>query len=424
MNKRNCMALLPLLTVFTLDSAALETSFSVSAGASHTDNSLKSSDDTNQSELEQSVDANIGLSHSGKSVKADIGYVFSRIEYDKETQDDETITTGDASITYEQIEQTLIWNLDNSRRSVVRDRGLVDIESNRDEQSVTTAKGTYILHPSETDTVSTSISYSDIRYDDQDQQDSDRTGITAVWNRQLTQVDSLSLNLGFDDVSFENSVSDYEYYSATVGYQAVLSRLSYQIQVGYNEQESDSRNNTGGLLRANFNYSYGGSNWSLDLSRQLTDTSRGNNNNSISNLDQFSSFSNSDVLELTSADFTYSNTTLCESCTVALSVLLDQERYEVLDDDNDQVAARVQFAYQLSRTTSLSSNADYREFSFKGANTRNDYNIVSYGFSLSKDITQDLSISLSVNYEDKESDLSLEDYDELRGGISLNYQFL
>jgi hypothetical protein len=249
--------------LYSMQSVALETSFSMGLRAEHTDNSLKS-EANQQSDFEQSIDASLGATHRGKSIEADVDYQIARVDYDKDTQRSSTITDGGASISYEQIEEVLIWRLANTQRSVIRDKQLADIQDNRDQRSITDAELSYSLRPSAGDSLTTTVSYADIRYDNGDQQDSDRAGLGLVWSRTLSAVDSFSVNLLYNDVGFEG-LNGYEYYSSSLGYQADLSKLNYRISVGYNEQRGENDNFYGGLVDAEFNYLNGGSVWSIGL---------------------------------------------------------------------------------------------------------------------------------------------------------------
>ena len=402
---------------------ALDTSFGVSADINHTDNSLKTH--TNErSELEQILRADVAATHTGSKVTADVNYSASRTRYDKNTQDDETEVTGNALISYEQIAQTLIWTLSNTRSSLVRDRSLANTQTNRDERSITRAQGAYVLRPTKADSVTITAFYTDARYDDADSQDSERAGASAVWSRQISKVDSLSLSLDYTDVSFDTQNNDYEYYAASVGYNANLSKLNYQILIGYNEQKASGRTVEGGLLDVNARYNTASSTWTLRLLNELTDTSIGDNNSNISGLNIFTNTNNNgDVLERRSIDLSYSNKSLCQACTVKIAFLYQEEDYEVLLDDSEEGALHTSFDYQFNALTTISAHLGYKDIKFTGGNTRNDYDEVTYGASLSRALSKSLVLSLFLGYEERESDSTTEEFDELRGGASISYRF-
>lgn len=402
---------------------SLDTSLAVSADINHTDNSLKASAGE-VSELEQMLRADLSATHKGSKVAADVNYSVSRTRYDKNTQEDETEVTGNAQISYEQIAQTLTWTLKNTRSSLVRDRSLANTQTNRDERSITRAEGAYIFRPTKADSVTVTAFYTDARYDDVGSQDSERGGISAVWGHQISKVDSLLLTLDYSDVSFDTQSSDYEYYAASVGYAANLSKLSYRILVGYNEQQSGGGTIEGGRVDVNASYDAASSAWSLRLLNELTDTSIGNNNSSVSGLSIFTNANNSgDVLERRSAELSYSNRNVCQSCSATIALLYQEENYEVLLDDSEEGAVRVSFDYQYNALTTFSVHLGYKDVAFTGGNTREDYDEVVYGASLSRTLSKSLVLSLYLGYEERESDSAAEEYDELRGGASIRYRF-
>lgn len=402
---------------------ALDASFGVGAEVNHTNNSLKTH--TNESsELEQILRADVAATHKGSKVTADMNYAASRTRYDKNTQDDETEVTGNALISYEQIAQTLIWTLSNTRSSLVRDRSLANTQTNRDERSITRGEGAYVLRPTKADSVTITAFYTDARYDDAGSQDSERAGASVVWSHQISKVDSLSLSVDYTDVSFDTRNNDYEYYAASVGYNVDLSRLSYQILLGYNEQQTSGRTVEGGLLDVNASYNTASSTWALRLLNQLTDTSIGDNNSNVSGLSIFTNTNNNGgVLERRSADLSYSNRGLCQACTVKIAFLYQEEDYEVLLDDSEEGAVHASFGYQFNTLTTISAHLGYRDFKFTGGNSRSDYDEVTYGASLSRTLSKSLVLSLFLGYEERESDSTTEEFDELRGGASLSYRF-
>lgn len=411
------------LSLSSLQVSALETTIDLGAGLEHTSNALKSAT-SEQSELEQNVIAGVGLNHQGASVVAEIDYRVEFTAFDKGTQNDETAITGDASIVYEQIDQQLYWTLENSRRNLVSDRSLTNIQSNREDRSISTISPELILRPSAADALYTRLSYSDIRYDSSDQQDSTSTGASLSWQRNLSKVDIASLSLNYQDVSFDSGFNDYEYYRATIGYSAALSRLSYDIALGYNESQRDSGNISGGYFQAGATYQDGSSGWRMSVLRELTDTSRGNNNGDFTGLDEFgSSALEVDVFERTNVELEYNNSAVCAACVFSAAVLLDSEDYEELDNDTDEYAFRTSLTYQLSRLLSLRGQLGYRDVGFKNNAIRDDYTITNAGFSVNQAVTRQFSIVYSLAYEERDSRAASGDYDELRGGVRVAYLF-
>lgn len=418
--KTSLAASLVLLSPFSM---ALTMGVAGGAGVFHTDNSNLSATNE-QDELETRVNVAVGATHSGSSVSTDIAYNVERIDYDKDTQTNQTVTTGDGSVTWQQIPGTLTWNISNSIRDLVRDKSLANTQDNRESRSVSRAGVTYSTLQTRANILSMSLNYVESDYEDSGGQDSERMGATVSLARALTQVSSASLQFNYDDVSSDSGSYDYEYYNGAVRYTARLSRLNYQIQVGYNEQKSDTgQTKDGTSVDINASYSDKGSTWSLALLQNLTDTSVANYNQSISGLTNSISTSSTSTYERSSAELSYSNAVICQNCNWNINALYEQERYDGGQGDNDEMAVKTGLGYAITQRVTVGGAIEYRAVEFDGL-LRADYHETRYDLNWQFGLTKKLSLNAVISYLERESDDDLRSYDELRGGLSLGYKFL
>ena len=417
------------VTALLLQSAqaayAVELAVDAGVGTEYTDNSRKVANDT-ESDYETRLDGAFGLTHEGTSWFLDLDYRASYLDYADNTQSDSTQFNGDATIQYEQIDEVLFWNLSNSVRSVITDRALQDTSDNRENRWITTFSPELRLPITRVDSLNTAASYSRTDYEDSDQQASERLGAGVGWSHRLSEVDTLELSGSYFDVSFDDSVSDYEYYVGRLTYTSTLSRLNYRLVAGYNETQRDNFEDTNGpYLNANLVYQSGFSRWELNLLQELTDTSRGNNNEDITDLnDSTSTDGQVDVYEVYTGELAYTTEVICRVCVLRLSVLATKEDYEILPDDNEQLGARVGFDYNFSRRSSVGAAVVYTDYSFTGNNPRVDYGLQNYSVFFRHLITRNFSARLFAGYEKRDSDTSSQNYEETRGGVSVNYEFL
>ena len=419
--KNNWLSVLMLLSVST-QLFALEREINLRAGLEHTSNALKR-EMNEQSELEQHVAAGIKLAHVGSSVEVDIDYDATHIAYDKETEDDETSVVGNATLVYEQIKQQLFWTLENSRSNILSDKAAVDVQSNREDRSITTASSRLILRPEKVNSVLTELSYTNVEYEDSAEQDSNHIGADVSWLHKLSKVDTASVNLSYRDVSFDLGKGEYEYYLATVAYAAELARINYSIYAGYNESKRDEGVFRGNYFRAEANYKGGASDWSLGLLQELTDTSRGNNNTSTSQGDFDGSGTEIDLYERTNLTLGYVGNGLCAACTFNIDLNYEAQDYETLHDDNNELGVKATLAYELTRLISIKGLVGYRELAFTGQNIRDNYDITYYGMRLQQGVTKAFSVNYALIYEERDVHAASGGYDELRGGITLRYLF-
>ena len=411
------------LSLQSLHASTLDTAIELGAGLVYSSNALKTSTEE-RSELEQQAIAALGLSYESRSVVAELDYIARFTVYDEDTQSDQSELTGDASIVYEQMDDQLYWTFENNRRNLVRDRALANIQSNREIRSISTIGPELILRPSASDAIYTGLSYSDTSYGDSDQQDSSSTGASISWQRSLSEVDVASLNINYQDVRFDSGLGDNQYYRATVGYSASLSKLSYNIDVGYNVSQRESGDAGGGYFRGESSFLGGSSSWRLAVLHELTDTSRGGQIGDFIDLgDPYNSALEVDVFELTNLELEYNNSGLCEACLFSAAVLLQSEAYEELDNDSDEYAFGTSLTYRINSLLSAGVLLGYRDFSFKNNNTRDDYTILNVGFEVNQTLTRQFSVVYSLGYEQGDSSAATGDYDELRGGIGILYVF-
>lgn len=403
-------------------SLALTTTLGVGAGALHTNNSNKVSVDES-SDVEQTVDASVTANHQTSSLTFDLNYDASETRFKHDTQRDESAVNGNASLDWSQVPNLLSWHVDHSVRDLLRGKSLVNTQENREGRSITTGSGSLSTRLGQANTATLTAIYSGVRFEDSNQLDSDRVGATLNLDRSLSAVSNLFLSGSYNEVDFDNRQNNYHYVNSQLGYSAQLSRLSYTIQLGYNEQTLESGKTFDGTsFNLNARYRDAGTTWSATARRQLTDTSRGNNNLSISGLSSSATLTTAEVYERTAAELSYSNSNICAGCNWDVRLLGETERYESESNDNDELAVSTGMSYQWTQLVSLGGNVQYRKVNFNGLVAAADYDVVNYRINMGFALGKNLSMSVAVGFEDYDSDVDTRDYDELTGGLSLFYQ--
>ena len=408
------------LLSFSEYSLGLDAGVTIDLGAEHSDNVQKQADNQ-QSGIEYSTRINFSVDHAAEKLISQFSYDAERKSYDNQEQDDETTITGSGSLVYEQLEKTLFWTIENTRRNILKDKALADVESNKESRSITTFRPDIFFRLSSVDTIKTSLSYTDIRYQDSDSNNSERLGASVNGSHALSKISNVSLGFSYDDVVFDGDSSDYQYWLTTLSYSAALAKLSYDITAGYNQTQRQQDDNGGRYLNANAGYTYSGSQWNLVLKQELTDTSQGNNN------DGFSELGNTegevDIYEQTNAELSYRTQNLCDTCVVGINLMYEKQDYEEVNEDSRERAIGLTFDYQLSRALSVDVDAEFSELTFPGDNPDTCYDTVEIQLELSQSLTENATIKWFVAHEDRSYDQSIGDYDELRGGVSIAYSF-
>lgn len=419
---------------------ALEFNATVGTTVEHTNNGLKNGSgaarsgiggentDRERSELETRVWANLGLSHQGPDLSTDLGYRLTRTMFKHDTQDDKSTAEGDARLRWQILDQRLFLDASHSRRNVLQDSAEVDLLGNREDRDITTVSPSYILRLGGADSVTFSASWTDVSYDDRNERDSQRTGANISWNHRLSEVDSLVLNVGSTQIDNQSSqVTDYRYDSASVGYSATLSKLSYTVLVGANraDREGGEDDVTGGLLDIEARYRSGFNTWNLTARHGLSDSSMANGNQVFDDFYSYDSSTNKvDVLEETRVMLDWTTSAVCERCTFKVATFYEKEDYEEEPDDNTEIGAELRFNYELTRTASVGMIYRHRDLRFHGAdNPRDNYSIDEVRLTYSQRFGQNVRAGIFVGWEERDSKADSIDYDVLSGGFSLSYQF-
>src|SRR5690625_5155295 len=82
--------------------------------------------------------------------------------------------------------------------------------------------------------------YSQIKYRFDDNRDSERAGGSLIWQHTSSATTEWRVVGSHTEVSFDlNPQLDYTYQAGTIAYSVALSRLSYTVEVGYNETETE-----------------------------------------------------------------------------------------------------------------------------------------------------------------------------------------
>lgn len=425
-----CQFMVSLLVVAVAPVAfAVEYRAAVGVGAEHTDNVDLSSDEDSRSDIETSALVRLGLTHDGVSLDADLDYRYEKLWYKESSGLDESSIVGDTDLSWEMLANRLFLDVTHSRRNTVRDSADLDISTNREDRDILNVSPYYLLRLSGTDSLRFGVGWTAVKYEDTESSDSERYNADLSWIHQLSKVDSFSVDIGSTDVeSEEGGSSNYRYDYFTVGYQAALSRLSYTLRVGANraDREEGLDDVDGYLLDIEADYRSGFQTWSLLLRHALSDSSIGNDNEVLEDLDRRDEFNDEvDVLEESVLQLDWSSEGLCGRCVLRVGAFAEDNAYEIrIEDDNLELGALARFNYRLTRQGTLGLGVTYRDLDYDDDVARDDYDETQLRLSYDHRFGRGLRVGLFVAQRERQSDETGPDYDELRGGLNVNYSFL
>ncbi len=376
-----------------------------------------------QDELTLGIDGN----YEFNIAKLELDYEVSRGNYDKDSQDDRTLWRGDAGLAIGSKEDTFDLELGHSRRTLLAEARLVDVLDNLEERNISFARPTARVDVTPVDTLSISGIFTDVSYRFDDVRDTERYGGDLRWQHRLSKISGFEVSVQQIEVNYPDlDQGDYDYRLAWIGYESSQRKLGYRIELGYNETEPDVGEEADGIfVNAFLSYGDESNNLQLNASRDITDTSAGNGNDSYfagagagdSVLDI------QDEIERTSLDLTWNYALLCTRCNLELSVGVEIEDYNDANvADNTEAFLSGRLDYRVSGQSLLKARARYRDQDFDDASLEpfSRYDVdVEYVYNF----TEELSGAVFFAYEERTSDLATLEYEEFLFGVRAVYAF-
>ncbi|MDX9874545.1 MAG: hypothetical protein RBS88_06510 [Spongiibacteraceae bacterium] len=395
----------------------------------HSDNARRSSDEK-ISELQEQVALEVGGVHAGERVTANFRYRAERWFFSEDSQSDRTSLEGLASVRWEQIEQALFWDLEHSRKDVLRDNALVDIQENRDERDLTTLSPLLVLRLTDVDLLQARLNYTLVTYREAEDLDSERYGGSLSWLHYLSPTDFFSVTAESSEVDFDSRLQeDYRYDALTLAYSAQLARISYTVTVGYNSADRDrSGDFSGPIYGLDVRFNDGLNEWYAHLDSRITDSSLGDANRSIFegiNVND-TTLGRADVMKKTLMEVGVESQAICSVCRVGAAIFFDREDYDTQPRDNDEYGIELDGTYRLSQQSALRASYRFRSISYSGSNNpRSDYDQHEYLLEYNRRITNNFSGEIYVGRSERDGSGQFgQSYDENIVGIRLSYKFL
>ncbi|WP_024461921.1 hypothetical protein [Marinimicrobium sp. LS-A18] len=399
---------------------------SIRIDSAHSDNARKASENP-VSERQDEASLQIGGEYENSILQLTGGYQASERRFDKGSQEDRSLLEGSGELTVGKPYHPADLVLRHSRRMVLNAPDELDLISNNDEREIVSAIPRIRWQLTGADLLMAQGNLTAVEYRFRPERDSTRSGGSLIWLRDLSQTDQLRWTAQISDVEFDAVPSaDYRYESLDAAYLVDLQRLSYQVQVGYNQTESQQDDGFGSpTYHLQATYEAGLSEWELSVQRFITDNSTGDGN--VGDFGGFdpgdSSAGNLDQLERTRAQLRWQGEQLCERCTLSLSIYHQSDDYRVETEDRSERGGRIGFGYALSRRATLDVSWHRREHRFEEVVARSDYQQETLYGGIAYRFASGLECDLYVREEDRRSDQGGRGYAETRGGIGIGYTF-
>lgn len=398
----------------------------INVGSEYTDNANRSSDD-GISERQDRYGLTLASDYENRLVDLDVSYSAQERRFSEDSQPRRSYVEGDLDLLLGKPHHVADLLLSHSRRSALRQPDQIDLLVNRDERDIYSAIPTLRARLTSANQLMLQGHYSQIKYRFDDVRDSERLGGSLIWQRTLSATSELQLTGSHTEVSFDvNPTSDYTYQAISASYAVALSRLSYTVELGYNETETEQDERfSSPMARLEANYDTGYHRFSFNARQFITDTSQAGGN--LGDPGSFGAGRDTvgqmDQLERRSVNIRWGYLGLCQRCDFDITAFYRYDDYRTLDEDTDEVGLGMGIGYRLTQRASTHLNVNARRQSFEAAADREAFELGRARLSYRYNFANDLSIELFTHYEKRHSSAITQRYDEARAGLTLGFAF-
>jgi len=372
------------------------------------------------------AELNLTWRDSDSALKADVGYGVRRRDFVDDVQDDQTAVDGRAALKWDVVPKAFDVILQHQISQTLGDQRLADTTNNSERRSVLTGGVDGYLHLSTVDAIVISPRYTDVKFSQSTQSNSQRTGSDIDWQHQISAVSGFGVSTNYTQAKFEDSLQDYNSSSVNLNFATALARLSYSVAGGYNWIKRDHFEDVSGYT-AKLVGAYRGDNLEMggSLVRELTDTSIGLSQQSFSTANftaNDSNFNQPDILTRTQADL-FARWNWTQSTQLNASIGATTDRYRATLLDQDQYSARVGVTHELSSRWSLDLSDRYQKTKFLDDPTNLEYKEMVVTAGARYQFNPKLSLRFEVSRLDRKANVSTAEYTDKVGLVSVNYRF-
>lgn len=383
-------------------------------------------DTDEKSDLRRFINADIGYHKTDGNIRADIGYRAERSDFLRDYDEDNTALDGRGTLKWLIAPRLLDASLSHQISQTQSNRRELDVASNRERRSITTAAINGYLHLSAVDSIVLSPRFSDVSFEDSTDSDSQRSSMTVAWQHELSQVSSLSLNANYDHVTFDESINDYDSPSVMLLFKAALSRLSYQIGLGgtrFDRDEGEDFDGSTAQLAVDY-VSPEGTEWGGSYLHQLTDSAVGLSSFEFSLNDFDSGDSNFDQFDVIKIDRVeaYWKQRLNASNQINADIGYRKEDYKETPQDQNVGYLQLGYTYTINSLWSAGFDGRYERTKFVDEPTQK-YNTTHLRLNATYRVTRPLEIRFSIGQDKRDADESSNSYTDNIALIGMNYRF-
>ncbi|MGQ0384056.1 MAG: hypothetical protein ACT4UP_05140 [Gammaproteobacteria bacterium] len=414
-----------ILSMLAAAAAAQETHFSISVGATYSDN-VGRTGAGEEDEVMPEAGMQFSIQRTGR-LTTDVAMDLQYRTYSDDAFDDELLGGVDGSLVYDFVPGRFSWSVqDNFGQSFI-DRQAVETPDNRQNLNYFTTGPRITLPLGARTELTLSGTWSQIAYEESNF-DNERLGGQLSLSRSLSDTSSLSVNASTQSVEFDEVPpnTDYDLHSAFLAWEASGARTTLSLQGGITRLRNFGDNTDGPLADLALTRKIGArSTLTLNAGTRLFDTAdafrhdRGLGGIGLGNEDVVAS---QDPFQ---QDYLTVNWSI-EGARTSLQLGADwrsEDRETVTALDRKHVGAHAGVSRRIGPRLTASLNADYRDEAFDTNDV--DFDEWSAGVGLDWSLSSAIGIALRAAHHEGSGDTSagtgLRDFAENRYTLRLTY---
>ncbi len=399
---------------------------SISASVFHSDNGNKSVDNK-ISEVQEQYDLTLGASYENYIGKFEADYGVSYRSFSEETQPNKSTLDGHSALQLGHASDNAELLIEHSRQTLLNKPDSLDLTSNQEERELLAITPKLNWHFTPADTLFIQGNFSDISYLENELNDSTRASGTLGLLHNITEVDTLGLNINSTKVDFEFfPQANYTLRSAFLTYAVHLRQLSYSLKAGGSQSETDAGEKyTDPTYLASLTYKSGVNTFELNIARELTDTSfgGGNRNSTTGNHSSDGGIDLSSQINRKRVDVRWSTTGICTVCTLTAGIFKTDDEYLSIDKDASETGVNIVGDYLLSSASNISLSFTQSDHRLPGDLLGENYKRTISSIAYTHRIGKSFSVKASFSDEKRSDNNSLMAYREKLAGINVGYSF-
>ncbi|MFA7554738.1 MAG: hypothetical protein WCY88_10845 [Spongiibacteraceae bacterium] len=415
------------------DSFAADLADSVSIGlfveADYDDN-IRKAEANEKADLKQIIGVNFGANYTTRSIDLATQYSLTHEEYQHDSYDGKTRLEGYLSALFSSNPERYSWVFKHQQSIGLISSQDVSTTDNIDQRSTFTTGPDVKLRITPVDMLTVSGRYIDTRFDESENNDTQRGQVQLNWGHSLSQFTHIGLNASHTEVDAEEDGKGYEQQRLGVSFSSQFRYGQYSIEVGGSNLTRDDANidDVNGVY-GNFNYttSWAGQSFGASVNRDITDSSVGlslyiDPESDFQNGDN--NFNSFDVITRTRYQVFYRRTSPDGRLGGSITLAHDIEDYSTELQDQENSSVRMGLDYQLTQNINAFIDLSLEQADFTDQDFLGEDQDVDVAIGINHNIRPNWDFRYVVSYEQRDnSDVASREYQSLGGYIRISYQF-